>query len=49
MNIELKEIKVSDLTKGYQDNEEDGVIDLRMRVLDQGFDDGLMINGSPQQ
>lgn len=26
MNIELKEIKVRDLTKGYQDNEENGVI-----------------------
>jgi hypothetical protein len=26
MNIELKEIKVRDLTKGYEDNQEDGVI-----------------------
>ena len=26
MNIELKKIKVSELTKGYQDNEENGVI-----------------------
>ena len=26
MNIELKEIKVRDLTNGYQDNEENGVI-----------------------
>jgi hypothetical protein len=34
MNIELKEIKVSDLTKGYQDNEENGVI---------GYDDKLDI------
>lgn len=26
MNIELKEVKVRDLTKGYEDNQEDGVI-----------------------
>ena len=26
MNIELKEITVRELTNGYQDNEEDGVI-----------------------
>lgn len=26
MNIELKEIKVRDLTKGYEDNQEDGVV-----------------------
>jgi len=26
MNIELKEIKIRDLTTGYEDNQDDGVI-----------------------
>ena len=26
MNIDLKEIKVRELTKGYEDNQEDGII-----------------------